>query len=122
MQRNRVVRNPGMFLPVDDQNARKQLHFMIKKLEAYSARQKGGVHEQALAERNRERHLFGLAKRHVRIREPGPCYLVCENNLNVGDRQLRLVNDQQRNISVGPCKSNLPGAFARASMLDARIE
>src|SRR3974390_112228 len=68
MQRDRVIRNPGTFLPVGDQDTGEQLDFMAKKLEGYSAWEKSGVHEYASAERNCERHGFRLGKRQGGIR------------------------------------------------------
>jgi hypothetical protein len=82
-----------MFLPVDDQDSRDQLDFVVKKLEGYRSWQKGGVHEHASAERNWKRYGFRFAKGLVSIREAGPHKPICEHDLDVSDRQFGLVND-----------------------------
>jgi hypothetical protein len=66
---------------------------MVKKLEGYSAWEKGGVHEHASAERNCERHWFRLGQCQECIRLTGIHYLVDKHDLDVCDRQFGLIDN-----------------------------
>lgn len=84
-----------MFLVIDDQDPGQQFQFVAEHLHGQRAREKGRIHENASSERKIVGDRFRVAEGQMggRIFPEGS---VCENDLDVGDPESGLVDDEQR--------------------------
>jgi hypothetical protein len=111
-QANLFASPPRMLVMVDDERARQQFQFMAEHLQGQRSRKESGVHKDASAKRKIIRHRPGLSETEMR-RWIGKWQFVRENNLNVGDSQSRLI-DQQGWAARLPGRASLGSAGGKA--------
>ena len=95
------------------------VNLMAKQVEGQRPRQKGGVHEKALAEGNVVSAFPGLDKRQVNI-GGGPGF-PGERQSHVGEIELGLVDDHGGRRAGGTGKSQFPRSGAGAAVLDEGV-
>ena len=111
-----------MFLVIDHQNSRQQFDFVAEKLERDRAGQKGGIHENTFSERDIVRHLLWL------IEDQSACGigrskgLSGKADLNVADREFRLINEHCGDARRTIGERDLPWPIAGAPVFDALIK
>jgi len=107
---------------VDDQNARQQFNLVPENLEGDRPRQKRRVHKDAFSKWDIVRHRAGLTE------NQGICFLrrsyglLGKVDLNISDRQPRLINHELRPALNTVCEHNRPGSFACTPTLNFSIE
>jgi hypothetical protein len=111
-----------MFLPINNHHAAEQLNLVTEQLEGNSARQKGRIHENTFPERHLVRDRPWLAKQQSHGTIHGRQGRSGKPDLDVGDGQPGLVNQDRRDVVASGCESHPPRTVAGAAMLDALVE